>query len=140
MVVKTQLEQLTDERDRLVFEMEALRNKIAGLELAIRLVSAEREHGSSVTASGKVRVSDVIVELLRESGESGLKPKVLVELAANRGIRLNRGSVYTILNRMEHMGTVAHENTHYRLQDFADRYTGRDEILPTDKPWDHNKH
>jgi hypothetical protein len=111
MVAKTPLGHLIDERDRLVFEMEALRNKIAGLDIAIKLVSAEPEHSSSVAASGKVRVSDTIVELLRESGQRGLKPTVLVELAAARGIRLNRGSVYTILNRMEHMGTVAHENT-----------------------------
>ena len=140
MGAKTPLEHLIDERDRFIFEMEALRNKIAGLDIAIKLVSAEPEHSSSVAASGKVRVSDTIVELLRDSGQRGLKPTVLVELAAARGIRLNRGSVYTILNRMEHMGTVAHENTHYKIQDFSDRYTGRDEILPTDKQRDHNKH
>jgi hypothetical protein len=124
MGAKTPLEHLIDERDRFIFEMEALRNKIAGLDIAIKLVFTEPERSSSVAASGKVRVSDTIVELLRESGQRGLTPTVLVELAAARGIMLNRGSVYTILNRMVHVGTVTHENTKYKLQEFFGRIHG----------------
>jgi hypothetical protein len=124
MVAKTHLQQLIDERDRLVLETEAVRNKMAGLEIAIRLVSAEPEQTSSLGGYGKVHVSDTIVDLLRKSGKSGLKPTVLVELAAARGIRLNRGSVYTILNRMGHVGTVVHENHYYKLQEFSDKANG----------------
>jgi hypothetical protein len=124
MVAKTHLQQLIDERDRLVLETEAMRNKMAGLEIAIRLVSAEPEQTSSLEGYGKVHVSDTIVDLLRQSGKSGLKPTVLVELAAARGIRLNRGSVYTILNRMGHVGTVVHENRYYKLQEFSDKANG----------------
>jgi hypothetical protein len=118
------LQQLIDERGRLVAEVEALRNKVAGLEIAIGLISGDPKQASSPLASDKVRVSDTIVNLLRESGESGLKPKDLVELAAARGIGLNRGSVYSLLNRMEHVGSVIHENTHYKLKELTNRGEG----------------
>src|SRR5579862_684191 len=97
------LEQLIKQRDQLVAEMEAMRNKIAGLEIAIRVVSGEPERAITPGA-GKIRVSETIVSLLRESGEAGLKPKAAIELAAGRGISLNRGSVYSLLNRMERAG------------------------------------
>jgi hypothetical protein len=115
------LQQLIDERDRLAAEVEALRNKVAGLEIAIGLISGDPKQTSSPLASGKVRVSDTIVNLLRDSGEIGLKPRALVELAAARGISLNRGSVYSLLNRMEHAGSIVHENTCYKLKEQAKR-------------------
>src|ERR1700730_13771680 len=94
------LQQLINQRDHLLAEMEALRNKIAGLEIAIKLISDGSERASSAIAK-KVRVSETILSLLRESDETGLKPQAIIELAGRRGINLNRGSVYSLLNRME---------------------------------------
>jgi DNA-binding IclR family transcriptional regulator len=88
------------------------------MEIAIRLISDGPELTPSPIA-GKVRVSDTILSLLRESGEAGLKPQAAIELAARRGIGLNRGSVYSLLNRMERAGTVVHEDAHYKLREFA---------------------
>jgi hypothetical protein len=118
VVGTSHLEKLVKQRDQLFLEMEALRNKIAGLELAIRLISGEPE-GAIAPAGGKMRVSETIVSLLREAGEAGLKPKGAIELAARRGISLNRGSVYSLLNRMQRGGIVVHEDTCYKLREFS---------------------
>ena len=121
-----QVQHLVNKRDHLVAEMEALRNKIAGLEIAIKLISEGPEEAPSPIA-GRVRVSETILSLLRESGETGLKPQATIELAAQRGIRLNRGSVYSLLNRMERAGTVVHEDARYKLREFA---RGRERAAP----------
>jgi hypothetical protein len=138
MATETVLQQLIDERGRLVAEVEALRNKVAGLEIAIGLISGDPKPTSSPLASGKVRVSETIVNLLRESGESGLKPKALVELAAARGISLNRGSVYSLLNRMEHAGGIVHENTCYKLKELVNGSEGPVQVTALDKQWESN--
>src|SRR5579871_6342218 len=114
----TQLQRLMDERRQLLTEMEALRNKIAGLEIGIKVV-AEDSPASAPPVEGKVHVSETIVSLLRESGANGIKPKAAIALAAERGISLNRGSVYALLNRMERAGKVVHEDARYKLKEFA---------------------
>ena len=133
------LQQLINQRDHLLAEMEALRNKIAGLEIAIKLISDGSERASSAIAK-KVRVSETILSLLRESDETGLKPQAIIELAGRRGIHLNRGSVYSLLNRMERAGTVVHEDARYKLREFA-RYRERaTAFLPAEQLHPTNKH
>ena len=61
-------------------------------------------------------MSETLVDLLRTAGENGLKPKEAIKLAEQNGKHLNRGSVYTLLNRMERTGVVVHENARYRLR------------------------
>jgi hypothetical protein len=134
------LQQLTNQRDHLFAEMEALRNKIAGLEIAINLISGDGSEPGTSTIAGKVRVSDTIVSLLRESGEGGLKPKAAIELAAERGIGLNRGSVYTLLNRMERAGSVVHEDARYKLREFARGREHGAPFLAAEQPHPINTH
>ena len=129
---------LTNERDRLVAEIEALRNRIAGIEVAIRLISEGPEEASPI--AGKVRVSQTILSLLREAGESGLKPQATIERAAERGIGLNRGSVYALLSRMERAGTVVHEGAHYKLREFARNRERAAPFLPAEEPQPVNRH
>src|SRR5690349_18161047 len=100
------VERLIQERHRLVDEVEALRNKIAGLDFAISLLS-ERSV-PAFTYHAKTRVSETITCLLRDSGASGLKPMAVVDLAARNGITLKRGSVYALLHRMERVGKFVH--------------------------------
>jgi hypothetical protein len=133
-VTAAHLRQLVSQRDQLVAEMEALRNKIAGLEMAIRLVSDGPEPGPVSPTTGKIRVSETLLSLLRESGETGLKPRAAIELAAGRGIDLNRGSVYSLLNRMERAGTVVHEDGRYKLREFARRRDRSTAFLAAELP------
>ena len=133
------LQQVINQRDHLLAEMEALRNKIAGLEIAIKLISDGSERASSAITK-KVRVSETILSLLRESNETGLKPQAIIELAGRRGINLKRGSVYSLLNRMQRTGTVVHEDVRFKLREFA-RYRERAiDFLPTEQVHPTNKH
>jgi hypothetical protein len=139
MSAASHLEQLIRQRDQLSKEIDALRNKIAGLDIAIQLISGERE-AMAAPIGGKVRVSETIVSLLRESGETGLKPKAAIELAARRGVSLNRGSVYSLLNRMERAGIVVHEDTRYKLREFSRGRERGAAFLATDQTHAINKH
>lgn len=112
------IQPLITRRDHLNAEMEALRNKIEGLEIAIKLIS-EGAVQPAATNGRKVRMSETIVSLLRDSGETGLKPKAAIELAARIGINLKRGSVYSLLNRMERAGVILREDAGYKLREFA---------------------
>lgn len=117
-----QLRRLMQQRDQLLKEAEALKNKIAGLDMAIGVIGdSPALHEGLTTIQPKVHVSETIVSLLREAGEAGLKAKATIELAADRGIPLNRGSVYSLLNRMTRNGTVVHEDSRYKLTEFARR-------------------
>jgi hypothetical protein len=113
-----QLRRLMEQRDRLLKEVEALKNKIAGLDMAIGLIGETPVQQEIAPSQRKIHVSETIVSLLREAGETGLKPKAAIALAAERGISLNRGSVYSLLNRMARNGTVVHEDTGYKLTEF----------------------
>ena len=117
---ETTLRTLVEQRDRLLKEIEALRNQVAGIGIAIDLISQESTSATSLNGD-RVRVSRTLIQLLRESGDAGLTPKAALEVASRRGIGLNRGSVYTLLKRMERAGTVVHENSHYRLTRLSSR-------------------
>jgi hypothetical protein len=133
---RTPLQLLLEQRDKLLTDIEALRNKIGGLDIAIKLVSeasvpavSETSVPAEASRPNRGTVSQTMIDLLRQSGEEGLKPRNVVEMAAYRGINLNRGSVYTLLNRMEHSGVVVHEDAYYKLKEFA-RESDRSERLP----------
>jgi hypothetical protein len=114
-MASTALRQLISERAKLQTEIDALRNKVEGLEIAIKLVSDETPQTSFAT-EGRTRVSETIIDLLRTAGESGLKPREAIELAERNGKHLNRGSVYSLLNRMERTGVIVHTNARYKLR------------------------
>jgi hypothetical protein len=111
----TALRELISERDKLQLQIEALSNKVQGLEIAIKLVSEETPQ-TSFASDGRPRVSETIIGLLQSAGEKGLKPREAIELAERNGKLLNRGSVYSLLNRMERNGIVRHENARYKLR------------------------
>jgi hypothetical protein len=133
---RTPLRLLLEQRDKLLTDVEALRNKIDGLDIAINLVSgvfvpaaSEMSVPAEAPRLNRGAVSRTMIDLLRQSGEEGLKPRNVIEMAADRGINLNRGSVYTLLNRMEHSGVVVHEDAYYKLKEFV-RESDRSEPLP----------
>ena len=83
-MVSTALRQLISERDKLQAEIEALRHKVEGLEIAIRLVADETSR-TSLTSESRPGVSETLVGLLRTAGETGLKPREAIEIAERDG-------------------------------------------------------
>jgi hypothetical protein len=109
---------LIEERDRLLREMDALKNKIAGLELAISLI----QKGGQVSAGQSIQhggTKGALVELLREVGTTGLTSTSAVEMATRRGMRLERGTAASTLSRMKAEEIVVYDGERYRLPEFS---------------------
>lgn len=113
-VFKTPTEAIVEERNRLQAELDALQNKIRGLDLAIELITEEAEKlDPRPRASG---ISATIRDLLHDAGPAGLNPQMAVELAAARGQTLSKASVSSLLSRMKRDGEVAYKGRRYVLK------------------------
>ncbi|HEY0411805.1 MAG TPA: hypothetical protein VGD66_01530 [Allosphingosinicella sp.] len=113
---KADMQKLIDQRDQLLKEMEALRNKVAGIEMAITLLDGES--ASSSPKSGR-SVKAVVLDLLKEVGTTGLSATSAVEMAHRRGITLHSGSVGSTLSRLKGLGVVVLQGNRYVLSDYA---------------------
>ena len=96
---KDNMKALIDQRDLLRAEMEALRNKIVGLDLAISILQqgASPVKGEPVSVSRRSGVKGYVLDLLKERGSAGLNAAICVELAQRRGVLMDRGSVSSLL-------------------------------------------
>jgi hypothetical protein len=118
--VPANMQRLIDQRDMLLREMDALRNKIAGLEMAISLLDGGGATPTVRTRSGK-SVKTVLLDLLKEVGTTGLSAPQAVEMANRRGVTLNPGSVSSTLSRFKNENIVKFDNERYRLPEFVER-------------------
>lgn len=107
---------LLEQRDKLLSEIEALRNRVMGLEMAISLL--DEAPAAPVAGRGKRSgIKQLVLDLLRECGASGLNAGVAVDIAARRGITLDRASVSSLLSRLKSEGVIAYDGDRYRLPD-----------------------
>lgn len=113
---KADMQRLIDQRDQLLKEIEALRNKVAGIEMAIALLDGENA-ASSARSSRSVKT--VVLDLLKEVGTTGLSATSAVEMAHRRGITLHSGSVGSTLSRLKGLGIVVLQGNRYVLSDYA---------------------
>lgn len=117
--VRENVRKLIDQRDRLLVEAEALRNKIAGLELAISLIEQDSAPSTPAEPQRRGNVKELLIDLLREVGTIGLNANSAVEMAARRGMILARGTAASNLSRMKADGVVTHNDDRYRLPEFS---------------------
>lgn len=111
---------LIEQRDRLLVEMDALRNKVAGLEMAIALMDGDDALAPTSArrpqrGSGKT----VLLDLLKEAGTTGLNAALACEIGERRGTTLDRGTVSSLLSRFKKEGIVTYDGDKYRLLEFA---------------------
>jgi hypothetical protein len=109
------MQRLIDQRDQLLREIEALRNKVAGIEMAISLLDGESNSSSKSSRS----VKGVLLDMLKEVGTTGLSATNAVEMANRRGITLHTGSVGSTLSRLKSLGAVVLQGNKYVLSEFA---------------------
>ncbi len=118
--MKANVQRLVEQRDKLLAEIEALKNKVAGLEMAISLLGNDEDsQGQPLSAVARLNLKATILDLLKEAGTTGLNATSAVEIAARRGITLNRGSVASNLSRMVKDKAVTYDGTRYRLPEFT---------------------
>jgi hypothetical protein len=115
---KDNMKALIEQRDRLLLELEALRNKIAGLDLAISILQQGSPKGSNnpVSVSRRTGVKGFVLDLLGERGSAGLTAAVTVEIAGARGVLMDRASVSSLLSRLKQDGIVEYDGSVYRLK------------------------
>src|SRR5690349_13697999 len=97
--MKGNLQLLLDQKAKLLAEAEALKNKIAGLDMAISLLNKD---GSQPLLAERLSagLKATILDLLKEAGATGLNATSAVEMAERKGLVLNRGSVASNLSRL----------------------------------------
>lgn len=115
---------LMQQRDQLLKQVEALNNRVAGLEMAIALIDSNDvpTEGSTFEAAPKrVNVKTMVLDLLDEVGTTGLNAVTAVDIAKRRGIQLDKGSVSSLLSRLKKDDVVVYDNDKYRLKKFVQR-------------------
>jgi hypothetical protein len=112
-------QRLIQQRDQLLIEIEALRNKVVGLEMAIALFDGDGEAPTPTSSKKRSAMKDTILDLLNEVGTTGLNGLIAVEIAERRGIHLDRQSVSSLLSRLKADGAVVYEGQRYKLKQFA---------------------
>jgi hypothetical protein len=125
--MKSPAEALRQERDRLVAEIDALTNKVSGLDLAIELItkSVDVDQKSESQSDRRGGTAEILYSLLEHAGGLGLNVQEALEMAARRGNDLNKSSVSSLLSRMKRVGTVVYVGKRYILKDLA-RRSGKD--------------
>ena len=118
--MKENIKKLMEERDRLFAEIEGLKNKIKGVELAISVLQGdEAQHSIGGDTSKRGNAKAVLIDLLKEAGTTGLNASTAVQIAGLRGIKLARGTAASNLSRMKAEKTVTYDGDKYRLPEYA---------------------
>ena len=117
--VPANMKKLIEQRDLLMKEMDALRNKVLGLEMAIALLDGSGEPVESIRTRSSTSVKAVLLGFLKEVGLSGLHAQQAIEMADRRGLTLNLGSVSSTLSRFKNDGIVKYDGERYRLNEYS---------------------
>lgn len=110
---------LIQQRDQLLVEIEALRNKVAGLEMAIALFSDDDDSPAPSPRKKRSGIKDTVLDLLNETGTTGLNGALAVEISERRGVHLDRQSVSSLLSRLKADNVVVYEGQRYKLKQFG---------------------
>jgi hypothetical protein len=116
------LTKLKLERAKMVAELEALKNKIGGLDIAISVLEGHSNASPTqvaVPTGRKPKTKKVVLDMLGEVGVDGLVATEAVERAASRGVTLERGTVSSLLSRFKRDGLVDYDGDRYRLKRVA---------------------
>lgn len=123
--MKADMQRLIDQRDQLLREIEALRNKVAGIEMAISLLDGDAHPSGKSNRS----VKGVLLDLLQEVGTTGLSAASAVEMANRRGITLHAGSVGSTLSRLKGDGAVVLVGNKYVLTRFGPKESAPHNVI-----------
>jgi hypothetical protein len=102
------MKRLHDERDRLVAQMEALRsqmealrNQVVGIDRAIAVLDGTEFKAPDRPRDRTRNVKDTVLGLLASAGQPGLSVNQVLDGAQNKGVRLDRGTVSSLLSRLK---------------------------------------
>ena len=111
------LEELLEQLDR---QMDELRLKREGVELALRALSGDSADKPARVRARRSNVKTAVIDLLRHVRDEGLNAVKAIDLARElRDEKLERGSVSSLLSRLKKEGTVVYDGKLYRLKEYA---------------------
>lgn len=103
---------LEERLDHVLREIEKLR---AQEELLRDMIREESGEPKVKPRAPRANVKQTVISLLEEQGHVGLNAAMAVEIAAGKGIDLERGSVSSLLSRLKNEGVVEYDGSTYRL-------------------------
>lgn len=109
-------------------QMKALEEKLADIRHQIAMLQAKEQvlleimqgdEPPEKKRAARSNVKQTVLELLEQVKGNGLNASMAVEMAqSEKGIRLERGSVSSLLSRMKNDGLVTYEDGLYRLKQY----------------------
>lgn len=112
-----QMQKLLEARERLMADIkekergiEALKNKLLGLDFAIGTLSGGSEGGAQ---RPRRNVKRTIMELINTAGDGGVTAAEIVQRAEALGRSLDRGSVSSLLSRFKREGVLRFDGERY---------------------------
>lgn len=101
--------------DRLELVRRELEKLKAQESLLLDMIRVESGEPKAKTRAPRSNVKQTVLDLLAEHLESGLNATIAIEIAKDRGVSLDRGSVSSLLSRMKNDGIVSYDGSVYRL-------------------------
>jgi hypothetical protein len=97
-----QMKRLREERERLLAQIEALRNQVIGIDRAIAVLDGTEFKAPEERQRDRTRnVKDTVLGLLADAAPNGLSVNQVLEGARNKSIELDRGTVSSLLSRLK---------------------------------------
>ena len=103
---------LTERLDLILREIEKLRAQESLIRDMIREANGEPK---AKLRAPRSNVKQAVLDLLEEAGAAGLNATKAVEMAAQSGRSLERGTVSSLLSRLKNEGVVDYDGAVYRL-------------------------
>lgn len=100
---------LVAEKSKIMREIDSLLKKVEGLELSIGLLEDSRETGK------KEGVRDILLNLVNEAGDKGLNAPAAISAARDRGIKLHKPTVSSLLSRMKKDRLLSFDGNVYHI-------------------------
>jgi len=111
------MKRLQEERERLLAQMEALRNQIVGIDRAISVMEGtEFNHPEERQRARGHNVKNTVLGLVSAAGVSGLSVIQVLDGAKVKGIVLDRGTVSSLLSRLKRENTLDMKDGRYFIR------------------------
>jgi hypothetical protein len=115
--MKANMQKLLNERKQLDDQIAALRIRLTCVETAIELLGGGDQLRESAANARRGEAKPVILNLLKGAGATGLSVSSVVELAAGKGIKLERKTAVSNLSRLKADNLVLYDGGKWRLSD-----------------------
>ncbi len=121
-----QMKRLREERQRLMAQMEALRNQIIGIDRAIAMLEGTEYKAPEERQRDRAHnVKDTVLGLLANAGVVGLSVNQVLDGALAKGIVLDRGTVSSLLSRLKRENTLDMKDGQYFVRPPAEGVSNR---------------